>query len=323
MHEYQTSTVKPNSLQRIYAIPTNQQHILQKVFARVRSTGSRFRKSTEPYTAKSLLRRQISVCRSRRFASQLLQMVRTIWLDGAIRGYHGYSGAFYAESNGFLGPTCTRRWSDERERPISTCAEENVGCYAYGIDRYWGQSIIVHEFSHGLHIFGWRTGRRPAKLQTLLVNAYNKAKSLPAGKNGLGGYAATSDTEYFATGMQAYMNDFVNSGGDVTIHTREQLRKHDPDLYALIKAVLPCNNRFLNRCQNITLHKKAEVYSYVTTQEFEDMMANQKLKMNCKPRKRPPVSCLGAKKNVPLNDPLDECSYYVCNELGYVTGRYK
>ena len=66
-------------------------------------------------------------------------------------------------------------------------------------------------------------------------------------------YAATNPVEYFAVGTQAYFNQGKNGpvGGDGVhnhIDTREELKRYDPTLYAILKEVFPCGNMPIDRC---------------------------------------------------------------------------
>ena len=119
----------------------------------------------------------------------------------------------------------------------TSCAEENL--LGYPGTRYFGRSLLVHEFSHGIMrgaIYTVDTEYRKA-----VEVAYAAAK-----KQGLitaQGYYGNNLNEYWAGGNEAY----TYSNGQ----TREWLLENDPRLYELVKQVMPAQkmpgNIFVNK----------------------------------------------------------------------------
>jgi hypothetical protein len=107
----------------------------------------------------------------------------------------------------------------------TSCAEENL--LGYPGTRYFGASICVHEFSHGIMrgaIYTVDTAYRQA-----VEAAYADAKA--TGRRSAQGYAGNNLNEYWATGIEAYV--FGSGRGP------ESLRQDDPRLYELIAQVIP------------------------------------------------------------------------------------
>jgi hypothetical protein len=135
------------------------------------------------------------------------------------------------------------------ELPLTSCAEENLLCYGRGIDGYYNEDIFIHEFAHSIHGLGilFIDTTIDKELQQALDNAI--AKGL--WKNT---YAATNIHEYFAEGVQDWFNvnakAFPANGVHNEIGTRQELKKYDPALYAIIKRYFPESNR------KISCHQK-------------------------------------------------------------------
>ena len=110
--------------------------------------------------------------------------------------------------------------------------EENV--LALKNDRYCGENIPVHEFSHLIHLVGIE-GVEPA-YRHRLTECYNNAK-----KQNLwaGTYALTDIYEYFAEGVQSFFNcnQYALPANSVhnAVNRREKLKIHDTKLYNLLK----------------------------------------------------------------------------------------
>ncbi len=117
--------------------------------------------------------------------------------------------------------------------PVTSCGEENLLCLGWGQDRYHGENILIHEFSHTIHLGG----------QGLSYNVFNSKLSMlyyQARKGGLweNTYAMTNPEEYWAEGVQGYFNSNLSSffpdGVHNKINTREELAEYDPELYEFI-----------------------------------------------------------------------------------------
>lgn len=117
------------------------------------------------------------------------------------------------------------------ERPLVSAGEENVLCLPD--DRYLGEDILLHEFSHVLHEFGYTT--LDSGFDDDLLTAYEVA--LDEGTwNGT--YAETNHHEYWAEGVQSYFGRNLTAEPSDGIHgpigTRAELEAADPALHTLI-----------------------------------------------------------------------------------------
>lgn len=132
-----------------------------------------------------------------------------------------------------IGRLTDRQYWDRRARgmggPLTSAAAENL--LAGPGDRYHGQNIFVHEFSHGI-----LTAIRavdPA-LFTQVRNAYVDA--LKAGK-WKGEYASTTIDEYWAVGTQFWFNSGRIAKFDtVQVLNDPDLARYDPPLAAALRA---------------------------------------------------------------------------------------
>jgi len=118
-----------------------------------------------------------------------------------------------------------------REHPAVSCGEENL--LGYRGDPYASENILIHEFAHCIHHQGLNI--IDPGFQKRLETIYNRAvsKGLWRGK-----YAGTNVSEYWAEGVQSWFdtnrqNDFEHN----FVNTREELKKYDPELAALIESV--------------------------------------------------------------------------------------
>ena len=121
------------------------------------------------------------------------------------------------------------------------CAEENVMCDRT-TDRWRGESICVHEYSHVMHLYVWSkvVPMFSSKVNAAYTNAVRTMGKYP------NTYAASNATEYFAEGVQNWYNTNLQSprgeAGDGVhnhINTRAELKTYDPMLYDLLATVLP------------------------------------------------------------------------------------
>lgn len=140
-------------------------------------------------------------------------------------------------------------------KPFSTCAEENI--LAYQIDKYHAEDITIHEFAHTIH----NVGISPVypDFNDELRAALDQALERGRWKNT---YAATNIEEYFAEGVQSWFNvnaEVDNPDGDGKhnqINTREELKRYDPALYALLQRFFPEEDFQFSR------HKKVNLYDW-------------------------------------------------------------
>jgi hypothetical protein len=107
----------------------------------------------------------------------------------------------------------------------TSCAEENL--LGYPGTRYFGSSICVHEFSHG--IMRGAVYTVDPEYRKAVEDAYAAAKQqgLPSAQ----GYPGNNFNEYWATGIEAYV---FGSGRD-----RDSLIATDSRLYELVRQVIP------------------------------------------------------------------------------------
>lgn len=120
------------------------------------------------------------------------------------------------------------------ERPVTSCAEENLLCDT--TDPYRGENILVHEFAHTASNLGMAyvstsfLGRRD--------DAYDAAIAAGKWKDT---YAATNADEYFAEGTQSYFDTNLSATPPNGVHndvaTRTKLKAYDPALHDLVAEV--------------------------------------------------------------------------------------
>ena len=124
--------------------------------------------------------------------------------------------------------------------PVMSIGEENLVKIPNFQERYWSESIMVHEFAHNVD-FAMR--RVDAAFRDSVLRAFDMAKAEGLWK---GTYSMTNSEEYFAEGAQAWFNtcrmqvpDKSGNGRTFTLKTREQLRDYDPRLYRLCASIFP------------------------------------------------------------------------------------
>jgi hypothetical protein len=135
---------------------------------------------------------------------------------------------------GGIGSMTDRGYWNQRARGMggihTSCAEENL--LGYPGTRYYGENILVHEFSHNIlnaieHI--------DKELYDSVNIAYEHAK-----RNGMykGQYAINTIHEYWAEGTQWWFwsnIEFYDNGQ--RIQSPDELKKYDPLLYRLLEKV--------------------------------------------------------------------------------------
>ena len=116
-------------------------------------------------------------------------------------------------------------------RPACSCGAENL----LGLpgDRYKGESIFIHEFSHTFHQMG--LNRIDKTFEPRLKRLYADAMKKKLWDKT---YAATNFVEYWAEGVQCYFdaNREVKPANGIhnEVNTRAELAAYDPGLAALI-----------------------------------------------------------------------------------------
>jgi hypothetical protein len=134
-----------------------------------------------------------------------------------------------------------KKYWDARARglggQVCSCGEENL--LNLPGDRYNAENILIHEFSHTIHNYGLKAvdPTFDERLKQLFE------RSIQAGR-WENTYAATNREEYWAEGVQDYFDcnsTRANPGVHNDVNTREELKAHDPELFALIDEVFRRN----------------------------------------------------------------------------------
>ena len=134
-----------------------------------------------------------------------------------------------------------RAYGATLERPLTTNCEENLLCMQ-SIDRYKGEELLSHEFSHAIHELGIRFTN--PNFESQLTAAFNNAVSNNLWVNT---YARSDKREYWAEGVQCWFNCNIEAiptnGVHNQINTRAELQSYDPMLYNLIQACFSSENK--------------------------------------------------------------------------------
>ena len=141
----------------------------------------------------------------------------------------------YDKPGGIASMTDREYWN-RRARGMggryTTCAEENV--LGYPNTRYYGENILVHEFSHGI-MSALRTADR--QLYQEIQDAYQEAKTKGLFKSH---YAENTVAEYWAEGTQWWFwSNYEWIAGESRLQTPDDLKAYDPRLYAILQRVYP------------------------------------------------------------------------------------
>ena len=120
------------------------------------------------------------------------------------------------------------------ERPAISAAEENL--LRYKTDRYRGESIFIHEFSHAMMDMGLAYSRKG--FSASVTRCFQNAKKMKLWEKT---YAETNEHEYWAECVQSYFNSNISLAKPNGIHndiaTPEKLKAYDPEIYAVIESV--------------------------------------------------------------------------------------
>ncbi len=137
---------------------------------------------------------------------------------------------------GGIASMSDRGYWDQRARGMggiqTSCAEENL----LGIKgtRYYGENIMVHEFSHNVMAVLQRIDKDFVKE---IYAAYESAKEKGLYKNQ---YAINTVAEYWAEGSQWWFwSNFEFLDGKTRVQSPDDLKLYDPKLYALFEKVYP------------------------------------------------------------------------------------
>jgi len=165
----------------------------------------------------------------------LAQMVRVGTKVGVMARYEGTTDipehAYLANDTSINWDLRARGLGGDMTLPLTTCAEENI--LGYQIDKYHAEDILIHEFSHSIHLIGIAPidSTFEPTLHKLLDNAVAQGKYNRT-------YAKTDIMEYWAEGVQDWFNTNAEApkpdGKHNPLNTRKELKKYDPDLYNLI-----------------------------------------------------------------------------------------
>jgi hypothetical protein len=141
----------------------------------------------------------------------------------------------YYEPGGIASMTDQEYWN-RRARGMggryTTCAEENV--LGYPDTRYYGEHILVHEFSHAIH---GAIRRADPELAQEIQAAYEDA--MEAGRFGRH-YAANTVAEYWAEGTQWWFwSNYQACFGETRVWSPDDLEAYDPRLFELLGRVYP------------------------------------------------------------------------------------
>lgn len=125
---------------------------------------------------------------------------------------------------------------------IGTCAEESILCDRQR-DRWRGEGICVHEFSHTISAAG--LFRADPTFEPRLRAAFQDAEAEGRFDNT---YAMENLREYWAEGVQDWYDTNLEAVPSNGIHNeidrRFELEEYDPVLYGLIAEFLPADNQF-------------------------------------------------------------------------------
>lgn len=117
----------------------------------------------------------------------------------------------------------------------TTCAEENI--LGYRGTKYYGENILVHEFSHAIHQAIKEV--KPA-LAEQIEEDYQKAMSSGLWEDH---YASTTAAEYWAEGTQFWFNsNYAYEGDDDYVLTPRDLQRYDPGLYTALATFYEFNH---------------------------------------------------------------------------------
>ena len=124
---------------------------------------------------------------------------------------------------------------------VASCGEENIMCLPG--DRYYNESICLHEFAHTISMYGLFSVDRT--FQSRLQSAYVSARD-----SGIldGTYRKENAQEYWAEGAQDYYDTNATArptnGVHNQIHLQSQLRTYDPKLFSLLEEAFPSDRRW-------------------------------------------------------------------------------
>lgn len=112
-------------------------------------------------------------------------------------------------------------------KAIPTCSvgEENVLRRPHPEDKYYQESILIHEFAHTIMEVAF-----DSKMMERIIQIYQRSKS----KYSPGIYMAVDEKEYWAEGSESWFNASLRNDVNDGVNTREKLKGHDPELAQLL-----------------------------------------------------------------------------------------
>ena len=136
-----------------------------------------------------------------------------------------------------IGRMTDKEYWDRRARGMggnpTSGAEENL--LGYPGTRYFGENILVHEFSHAIMGVGLR--RSDPGLVDAIREAYKDAMERGLWKNH---YASTNASEYWAEGTQTWFwSNYEYVDGERRVQSPDDLKAYAPKLYELLERVYP------------------------------------------------------------------------------------
>lgn len=139
----------------------------------------------------------------------------------------------YDQPGGIAGMSDREYWNNRARGmggTVTSCAEENL--LGYPGTRYYGENILVHEFSH--NIMG-AMRQADTALYSEIGQAYEAAKAKGLYK---GQYAINTVAEYWAEGSQWWFwSNYEFYDGDTRVQSPDDLKKYDPALYKILEQV--------------------------------------------------------------------------------------
>jgi hypothetical protein len=118
-----------------------------------------------------------------------------------------------------------------KERPAVTCGEENLLCLPG--DPYSTENILIHEFSHAIHLMGLNLA--DPTFDKRLLRTYKTAMAAGLWKNK---YASVNHAEYWAEGTQSWFDTNRENDHDHNhVNTRAELKEYDPALAKLCEEI--------------------------------------------------------------------------------------
>jgi hypothetical protein len=152
--------------------------------------------------------------------------------------------ARYNEPGG-IGSMSDKEYWDRRARGMggtfTTGTEENV--LGYPGTRYFGEHILVHEFSHLIHqAIRSVDPSMAAEIQAAFDSA--TARRMYVNARGTRHYAVNTVAEYFAEGTQwwfwnNYPETFTTAGQEHRVWSPRDLEAYDPVLFRILARVYP------------------------------------------------------------------------------------